>query len=324
MAEKIKFVEVCSGGGGLSLGFLNKGFECILLNDINKNCIKTLKENHSVEVYENCFTEIKWDKYKNLDLLIGGVPCQAFSQAGNRKGLNDKRGDLILKFIEILNNIKPKVFMIENVKGLKTHNKGETLKFILSKIEKSYNIYVKVLNANDYSVPQKRERLFIVGVSKTIKKIFNFPIEHSYKPVLKDVLNDISETEGIRYNEKKIELFKKIPQGGCWINLPTELQKEYLGNSFNSSGGKRGILKRLDMNKPSLTLLTNPTQKQTERCHPLENRPLNIREYARIQTFPDSYKFIGCTSQKYLQIGNAVPVKLAEALAEEIKKLFDI
>ena len=76
MAEKIKFVEVCSGGGGLSLGFLNKGFECILLNDINKNCIKTLKENHSVEVYENCFTEIKWDKYKNLDLLIGGVPCQ--------------------------------------------------------------------------------------------------------------------------------------------------------------------------------------------------------------------------------------------------------
>ena len=181
-----------------------------------------------------------------------------------------------------------------------------------------------LFRSNDYSVPQKRERLFIVGVSKTIKKIFNFPIEHSYKPVLKDVLNDISETEGIRYNEKKIELFKKIPQGGCWINLPTELQKEYLGNSFNSSGGKRGILKRLDMNKPSLTLLTNPTQKQTEGCHPLENRPLNIREYARIQTFPDSYKFIGCTSQKYLQIGNAVPVKLAEALAEEIKKLFDI
>lgn len=323
MAEKIKFVEVCSGCGGLSLGFLNKGFECILLNDINKNCIKTLKENHNVEVYEKCFTEIEWDKHKNLDLLIGGVPCQAFSQAGNKKGLNDKRGNLIIKFIEIVNNIKPKVFVIENVKGLKMHNKGETLKHILSKIDKNYKVYVKVLNANDYSVPQKRERLFIVGVSNKINKIFDFPKEHSYKPVLKDVLNNITETEGFSYNEKKLELFKKIPQGGCWINLPEELQKEYLGKSYNSGGGKRGILKRLDMNKPSLTLLTSPSQKQTERCHPLETRPLNIREYARIQTFPDSYKFSGCTSQKYLQIGNAVPVKLAEALALEIKKLFE-
>ena len=117
---------------------------------------------------------------------------------------------------------------------------------------------------------------------------------------------------------------KLIPQGGCWINLPVDKQKEYLGKSFYSGGGKRGILRRLDMNKPCLTLLCSPSQKQTERCHPIETRPLQILEYSRIQTFPDNYKFGGKIQHIYKQIGNAVSVNLAKAMAGEIIKVLNI
>ncbi len=320
------FIEVCSGAGGLSQGFINNKFDPILLNDNDKYCIETLKLNHkNSEIFEGSMKDINLDKYINtaIDVLMGGVPCQSFSQAGKRGGINDERGQLIFDFIKMIDKLNPKVFLIENVKGLLSHNNGETFKYIINKIEKlnKYNISYSVLNSNDYSVPQNRERLIIVGVIKTISKKFNFPKPHKYKPVLKDVLINCPSSEGLQYNQTKIDLFKLIPQDGCWINLPEDLQKQYMGNSFYSGGGKRGILKRLHMEKPSLTLLTTPTQKQTERCHPIENRPLQILEYSRIQTFPDNYKFYGSINQKYKQIGNAVPVKLAEALAKEVKKI---
>ena len=131
---------------------------------------------------------------------------------------------------------------------------------------------------------------------------------------MKDLLQNVPISFGSKYNEEKIKLFKLIPQGGCWVNLPEQTQKDYLGNSYLSGGGKRGILYRLSMDKPSLTLLCTPSQKQTERCHPLEERPLTIREYARIQTFDDSYLFSGSISSQYKQIGNAIPVELAKQI----------
>lgn len=156
---------------------------------------------------------------------------------------------------------------------------------------------------------------------KSITCSFKFPNESSNKIVLKDVLNNVPHSDGSAYNEDKKKLFKMIPQGGCWINLPESLQKKYLGNSYFSGGGKRGILYRLSMEKPSLTLLCTPSQKQTERCHPLEERPLTIREYARIQTFDDSYEFIGSLNSQYKQIGNAVPVELAKHMGNSLLKL---
>jgi DNA (cytosine-5)-methyltransferase 1 len=134
-------------------------------------------------------------------------------------------------------------------------------------------------------------------------------------------LEDCPESNGVEYSEHKKRLFEMIPEGGCWVNLPETIQKEYLGNTYNSGGGKRGILKRLDMNNPCLTLLTTPSQKQTERCHPIKTRPLQILEYARIQTFPDEYIFCGSINQIYKQIGNAVPVNLSYNIAIEIKKV---
>lgn len=316
------FIEVCSGCGGLSSGFMNKGFKPILLNEIDKVCCETLKKNHSnVNIQCSDMNELNLDIYKDkIDILMGGVPCQSFSQSGKRKGLEDERGNLILKFSDLVNNINPKIFIIENVKGLLSHNKGETFKYIISKLNKNglYNIYHKVLNANDYGVAQKRERLFIIGINKNIKKIYEFPLPDEKKLVLNDVLQNITEKEGYKYPEWKKNIMELVPQDGCWINLPIELQKSYMKSSYNSSGGKRGIAKRLSMKKPSLTLTTSPCQKQTERCHPLETRPLNIREYARIQSFPDDYIFCGSIAQKYKQIGNAVPVKLSESIANSI------
>jgi DNA (cytosine-5)-methyltransferase 1 len=140
---------------------------------------------------------------------------------------------------------------------------------------------------------------------------------------LRDAFINLPASDGVEYNAKKKELFPLIPEGGCWINLLEDKQREYLGNSYNSGGGKRGILRRLAMDKPSLTLLCTPTQKQTERCHPLEDRPLNLGEYARIQTFDDNHKFIGSISSRYKQIGNAVPVELARRIGIQLKKVID-
>ena len=322
---KPTFIEVCAGGGGLSAGLIKSGFIPILLNDNNSDCCKTLKHNHpGVNVICGSMDKIDYSQYiNNIDLLTGGVPCQSFSQSGLRKGLDDPRGDLMMKFIEILNLIQPKIFMIENVKGLLTHDSGKTIQKIITELNKSnlYTISYKCLDASKFNVPQKRERVFIIGVLKSINTSFEFPNENSTKKLLKDVLYDVPISNGAIYNEKKINLFKMIPQGGCWINLPENLQKEYLGNSYYSGGGKRGILYRLSMEKTSLTLLCTPSQKQTERCHPLEERPLTIREYARIQTFDDSYEFIGSLNSQYKQIGNAVPVELAKYMGNSLLKL---
>ena len=182
----------------------------------------------------------------------------------------------------------------------------------------------KCLDSSKFNVPQKRERVFIVGVLKSLNRSFSFPEECLQKKVLKDVLTEsIPISPGSSYNQIKQDLFKLIPQGGCWVNLPEDMQKEYLGKSFFSGGGKRGILYRLSMEKPSLTLLCTPSQKQTERCHPLEERPLRIREYARIQSFDDDYEFIGSVNSQYKQIGNAVPVELAKAMGLQLISLLN-
>ena len=319
------FIELCSGGGGLSSGLIQSGFVPILLNDNNSDCCKTLKLNHpEANIVCESMDKIDYSQYVGkVDLLTGGIPCQSYSQSGLRKGLDDPRGALMMKFIEILNQIKPKLFMIENVKGLLTHDEGKTITKIIDELNKNklYNISYKCLDASKYNVPQKRERVFIVGVLKSINRPFEFPKESATKKVLKDVLYGVPASNGAKYNEQKIKLFKMIPQGGCWVNLPENLQREYLGNSYDSVGGKRGILYRLSMEKPSLTLLCTPSQKQTERCHPLEERPLTVRESARIQTFEDSYEFIGSINSQYKQIGNAVPVELAKCMGCALLKL---
>jgi len=318
----LKFIELCSGCGGLSNGLINAGFTPLLLNDIDKNCCDTLRKNHSdVNIVCCPMEELNLDEYKGVDLLVAGIPCQPFSLAGTRKGFADKR-NLVIQFINIVKKIKPKMFLIENVKGLVLHNSGKTMETIINLLTESgeYEVKYRVLNAVNFDVPQKRERVFIIGALKELNISIRFPKANNNEIVLKDVLKNVPKSLGAKYSKQKKDLFKMIPQGGCWVNLPKQLQKEYLGKSYNSGGGKRGILRRLSMNEPSLTLLCSPAQKMTERCHPLYNRPLTIREYARIQTFSDEYEFTGSVSSQYKQIGNAVPVLLAERIGKCIKK----
>lgn len=257
-------------------------------------------------------------------MLSGGAPCQAFSYAGKRLGLNDIRGTMFYHYATFLNKLKPKMFLFENVKGLLSHDKGNTFKIICNIFEdEGYKIDYKVLNAWDYGVAQKRERLIVVGIRNDLRELeFTFPKKHSYKPLLKDILIDVPESLCAEYSEVKKKIFKLVPAGGYWRDIPEDLAKEYMKSCWNMGGGRTGILRRLSMDEPSLTVLTTPQMKQTERCHPIEDRPFSVRENARIQSFPDEWEFCGSMHEQYKQIGNAVPVNLAYEIALEIKNLW--
>jgi DNA (cytosine-5)-methyltransferase 1 len=322
------FIEVCSGCGGLSTGFMRAGLKPILLNEINKTFCKTLENNHpGVKVVNQDMTKLNLKEYDGeVDVLAGGVPCQSFSQAGVRKGLEDPRGQLIIEFNRLINECNPNVFMIENVKGILTHDSGKTFQSILELLKNGglYKIKYKVMNSKDYEVPQKRERVVIIGVRSDIPEEFSFPEFSKNSVFLRDVLSNVPASIGAKYPESKRKVMELVPQGGCWVNLPENVKREFMGEkSMKAGGGKRGMARRMGMDEQCLTLTTSPCQKQTERCHPLETRPFNVREYARIQTFPDDYTFEGGMANQYKQIGNAVPVKMAEAIGNSLKQFLE-
>jgi DNA (cytosine-5)-methyltransferase 1 len=192
---------------------------------------------------------------------------------------------------------------------------------ILANEVDGYHVQYRVVNAWDYGVAQKRKRILIVGTKKGYK--FSFPEPNRYKPVLRDALKDVPKSEGTSYSQRRKNILDNVPPGGCWVNLPVEMQKEYMGASFTSGGGRRGMARRIAWDEPSLTLTCSPSQKQTDRIHPEETRPFTVREYARIQTFPDNWDFAGSVASRYKQIGNAVPVNLAEAVGKSMISTLD-
>ena len=265
-------------------------------------------------------------KKGKLDLLSGGAPCQAFSYAGKRLGLEDARGTLFYHYAVFLEKLQPKMFLFENVRGLLTHDNGKTYSTILNIFEKAgYEIQRDVLNAWDYGVAQKRERLMTVGIRKDLvgKIEYSFPKPHEFKPVLRDVLQNVPESVGVPYGENKRKIFELVPAGGYWRDIDPEIAKSYMKSCWDMEGGRTGILRRMSMDEPSLTVLTSPSQKQTERCHPIEARPFTVRENARCQSFPDEWEFCGSAMSQYKQVGNAVPVNLAYEVAREIYKALE-
>lgn len=328
----MKAIELFAGAGGLALGIEKAGFETIGLVEFDESASKTLKFNRPEwnVIHDDIANISKLDledyfsiNKGELDLLSGGAPCQAFSYAGKRLGLEDTRGTLFYHYALFLEKLQPKMFLFENVKGLTSHDGGKTYKTILSVFEsEGYTVQSKVLNAWDFGVAQKRERMIMVGIrNDLIEKIsFEYPQPHSYKPVLRDILLDCPQSQGMQYSEHKRKLFELVPPGGYWRDIPEDIAKEYMKSTWNMGGGRTGILRRLSLDEPSLTILTSPTQKQTERCHPLEARPFTIRESARIQSFPDNWEFQGSIGNQYKQIGNAVPVNLAYEVGKKIKE----
>ncbi len=309
--KKYSSIELFAGAGGLALGMENAGIKHNLLVEIDKNAASTLKLNRPD--WKVICSDVRQYSFEGLtaDIVTGGFPCQAFSFAGNQLGFEDARGTLFYELARCINEVRPKIAVGENVRGLLAHDNGRTLKAMLSIFDElGYRVAYKVLRAQYFDVPQKRERLVIVAVRKDLDFPILFPKERDYTVSMREALQDVPPSQGQEYPKKKHDVLKLIPPGGYWRDLPIELQKEYMGGSYFLGGGKTGMARRLAWDEPSLTLTCSPAQKQTERCHPEETRPLNIREYARIQTFPDDWQFDGSVSSQYKQIGNAVPVNL--------------
>lgn len=327
-------LELFAGAGGLAIGLEMAGFNNIGLIEIDKDACKTLKHNRSSwnVINHDIMELVSYDLCKyfeinkgELDLISGGSPCQSFSYAGKKLGLEDSRGNLFYSYVEFLKQLQPKCFLFENVKGLLTHNKGNTFSLILRYFENcGYTLQYKVLNANDYGVAQKRERLIVIGIRKDLKDIlkFNFPKKYKYKPILRDILLDVPVSCGAKYSKEKEAIFKLVPPGGYWKHIDEKIAKRYMKSCWNMTGGRTGILRRLSMEEACLTILTSPQMKQTDRCHPLYERPFSIRESARIQSFPDNWEFCGSINSQYRQIGNAVPCLLAYAIGKELYNSF--
>lgn len=334
--RKYTSVELFAGGGGLALGLSLAGFSHILLNEFDKSACNTLRMNRPEwNVIEGDVRNVDFTPLRGkVDFLSGGFPCQAFSYAGKQGGFNDTRGTLFFELARAVKEIRPKVFMGENVKGLTSHDNGRTFSTIQNTIaELGYTLVEpRVLKAIMYQVPQKRERLILIAIRNDLaKKVsFHWPSPYTQVLTLRDALyksviydTNVPKSEGVKYPSNKQKVLDLVPQGGDWRNLPEDIAKEYMGGSWLLGGGKTGMARRLSLDEPSLTLTCSPCQKQTERCHPLETRPLTVREYARIQTFPDNWLFAGTMSDKYKQIGNAVPVNLAWAVGRSLIRLFN-
>jgi DNA (cytosine-5)-methyltransferase 1 len=327
-AKAYKTIELFAGAGGLAIGLEKAGLQTVLLNEIDKNACATLSFNRpNWHVLCADIASIDFTPYNNqVDVITGGFPCQAFSYAGKKMGFEDARGTLFYEFARAIKETNPKLFMAENVRGLLTHDNGRTLECIQSVLEElGYQLLEPhIFKAMFYRVPQKRERLILVGVRKDFPlNAFQWQWPRPYQKIytIKDALRagglfpcDVPSSPGQTYPPAKKAVMELVPEGGYWRNLPLDVQKNYMKNSFHLGGGKTGMARRMSWNEPCLTLTCAPAQNQTERCHPSETRPFTVREYARIQTFPDDWQFAGPLTAQYKQIGNAVPVNMAYEL----------
>jgi DNA (cytosine-5)-methyltransferase 1 len=309
--SKFNVIELFAGAGGLALGMENAGLTAKLLVEIDKNAVATLRANRrDWNIIEDDISNVSFDGV-NADLITGGFPCQSFSYAGKSLGFEDVRGTLFFEYVRAISSVKPKVIVGENVRGLEKHDEGRTLKTMLSILDDlGYRVEYRILRSQYLDVPQKRERLVMIGVRKDLDLPIYFPKEQDYTVSLREALLDVPSSPGQTYTKTKFEVMSLVPEGGYWRDLPMDVRQKYMGASFYLGGGKTGMARRLAWDEPSLTLTCNPAQKQTERCHPSETRPLSIREYARIQSFPDTWVFTGSIASQYKQIGNAVPVNL--------------
>lgn len=340
-------ISFFSGAMGLDLGLEQSGLTVVLGQDFDKDCIRTIQANHRTVIGGDIR---KIDPETILQrtglsvgepfLICGGPPCQPFSTAGKRLGIYDPRGSLFMDFLRMIQYIQPRFFIMENVKGIissKVEESGSgfqtVLDIILSEIRKSgYKEVHGVLNAVDYGVPQFRERFILIG-SRDQESVFlpmptHFQVHqdrHYRWRTLRDAILDLEQNFGecTSFSEERVRFLKLVPEGGSWRDLPEELKRKAMGGAYLSGGGKVGFYRRLSYDQPSPTLVTSPVQKATMMCHPTQDRPLSIKEYARIQQFPDDWVFTGTVAAKYRQIGNAVPVGLARAIGLAIQAAAD-
>lgn len=352
-----KVLDLFCGAGGLSLGFKMAGYEIIGGIDFDQQAIETHKENFKSK-YDFCgdISNIKdefiFDNFKNkVEVVIGGPPCQGFSTANmwQKNNEEDSRNKLFFEFIRFVRIIQPKVFVMENVRGILTKDNGyvkDTMLRIMDEL--GYNMNVKVLLASDYGVPQKRMRAFFVGIRKDLNKTFNFEklvkkklvtVEEAigdleefelikdeinlesvlnfkevylseYQKIMRKKSNGIVTSHNIKYPQEKVqERIKHVPQGGNWKDVPEELWDTIRVNRHSSA------YRRLNSKEVSITIDTG----HMNYFHYKFNRVPTIRESARLQSFPDDFVFKGTQGARFRQVGNAVPPLLSKAIAKALK-----
>ncbi|MEQ9370852.1 MAG: DNA cytosine methyltransferase [Coleofasciculus chthonoplastes F3-SA18-01] len=363
-------ISLFSGAFGLDLGLELAGFHTVSVVEKDRDSVKTIALNrpylHESAIPRAIETISTQDlllegsrvlgkgralRPNEVDLVVGGAPCQPFSTAGKRASVLDPRGSLFMEFVRVVRDIQPRFFVMENVKGLLSaairhrpinqrgadypplepdEMRGAALQVVLAEMhELGYNVVYNLLEAADYGIPQNRERVVFIG-SRDGESV-TFPLAtHSQGGrdlpkwrTLRDALTNLVEQnpEFTPYSEKRLKYLRLLKSGQNWRYLPENLKEEAMGGAYKSGGGKVGFYRRLSWDKPSPTVTTSPQQKATDMCHPVELRPLTMRECARIQTFPDDWIFCGSITSKYKQIGNAVPVGLAKAIGTYLYSL---
>ena len=352
MDKNRNVISLFSGAMGLDIGLARAGLNIVIGQDFDKSCVETMQANGH-EVLCGDIREIKAPdllaetgmKVGEPFLICGGPPCQPFSTAGKRLGINDPRGSLFMDFIRMIDYIRPRFFVMENVKGIISsplkhvpieerdgsdpeQQLGTVLDVILNEFNKlNYKTVYGVLDAVNYGVPQFRERFVLIG-SRDNEDIFlpvptHFAVHQNEKykwQSLSTAIKDIENAPGVceSFSQERLKYLRLVPEGGNWRSLPEEMIEEAMGGAYRSGGGKVGFYRRLSYSEPCPTLVTSPVQKATMMCHPVKDRPLSIKEYARIQQFPEEWVFTGTVASQYRQIGNAVPVGLAEQIGKAI------
>ncbi|TDM02391.1 DNA cytosine methyltransferase [Macrococcus carouselicus] len=326
----MKIISLFSGAGGMDLGFKNAGFEVVLANEFDKKIWDTFEKNHNTPLIKGDIKNIKLNELPlDVDGLIGGPPCQSWSEAGSKKGIEDERGQLFFEYIRILEYTKPMFFVAENVSGMMAKRHNPAVENILDLFDKAgYNVNIKLLNAYDYGVAQDRKRVFYIGFRKDLvlpNYHFPEPISEEDKMTLKDVIWDLKDNA--------IPALEKNKTNGEKCNVKNH---EYFIGSYSPIYMSRNRVR--SWNEPSFTIQASgrqaPQHPQAPKMIAVEKnkrifdeeyldlyRRLSVREVARIQGFPDDFDFIyEDVNNGYKMIGNAVPVLLAEIIAKTIKE----
>lgn len=346
-AKGLKVFSLFSGAMGLDLGFEAAGAEIVGCVESDVSAAQTARRNRpkipvisrdigGLSVHEAlCLTGCE---HVEIDVLTGGPPCQAFSTMGRRRGTGDARGRLVFDFCRFVEGMRPRLFVMENVRGLLSMTgdvdptKGGLMRELVARFsEAGYAVDIFVVNAVNYGCAQTRERVFVIGNRLGLQVRFPSPTHgdgKNLKPfsTLKNAIGGMREVfpEVMDFSPRKKRFLAMVPPGGNWRCLPESVQRESMGASFDLKGGRSAFWRRLSWDAPSPTLVTMPNHRSTSLCHPDETRALSVGEYAAIQGFPVGWEFTGTTAEKYKQIGNAVPVELGKmaalAVASSIEK----
>ncbi len=348
-----------SGAMGLDLGIEQAGFDIRLACEVDKSCRQTITLNrpHMALIGDiNDYSPAQVMRYAGLelgeevDLIVGGPPCQAFSTAGKRNGFNDERGNAFLTYLRVAFAIRPRFLVIENVRGLlscamqhRPHElrgpefpdltldelPGGALNFVLNEIRRhGYGYSFTLYNAANFGTPQVRERVVILCARDGSRPPL-LPPSHSEQGeaglkkwrTFRQATKGLTQHHHLNFPEKRLRYYRLLNEGQNWKHLPEDLQKEAMGNSYYAGGGKTGFLRRLAWDKPCPTLVTHPAMPATDLAHPQEDRPLSVEEYKRLQEFPDDWTLAGPLVEQYKQVGNAVPASLGRTIGQTVMSL---